>query len=178
MFLKTGWYFLQTSLTANLSRKRQQKLQERKLREIIRHAYKNSPFYRELLYSKGIMPEDIRTIADLKKLPQTTRRDVQLHFDKFLAHRKNLVFSTTTGCSGAPLKTAMSADELHYSRSIELYSHFKAGRKAFGKLLTIRAMQSRRVKGFFKHLGVIRDYFFDLRKPVPDLVNTINKLKP
>ena len=53
-------------------------LQERKLRRVVRHAYERVPFYRERFRHAGIHPEDIRTLEDLRCIPVTTKRDLQL----------------------------------------------------------------------------------------------------
>jgi phenylacetate-CoA ligase len=42
----------------------------------VRHAWDNSPFYRESLNSAGVRPEDIRSLDDLRRLPFTTAQDL------------------------------------------------------------------------------------------------------
>src|SRR5262249_40655553 len=46
-----------------------QKLQETRLRRMIRHAYQHVPYYRELFERLKIRPEEIVTVGDLQKLP-------------------------------------------------------------------------------------------------------------
>ena len=41
------------------------------------HAYKNVPFYSNLLKSSNLKPSDIQTINDLKKIPITSKKEVQ-----------------------------------------------------------------------------------------------------
>ncbi len=43
----------------------------------VAHAYNNSLFYREKLDNAGIRPEDIRSLADLERLPFTDKEDLQ-----------------------------------------------------------------------------------------------------
>ncbi len=43
----------------------------------VTHAWNNSPFYRERFKQAGVSPEDIRTLADLQKLPFTTADDLR-----------------------------------------------------------------------------------------------------
>jgi phenylacetate-CoA ligase len=47
------------------------------LRWTVQHAYQGSPFYRKKLEKAGVSPDEIRTLADLKKLPFTTSKDLQ-----------------------------------------------------------------------------------------------------
>ena len=48
-------------------------LQEDKLRRLITHAYDRVPYYRRLFDSAGLKPADIRGLADLVKIPTTSR---------------------------------------------------------------------------------------------------------
>jgi phenylacetate-CoA ligase len=52
-------------------------LQERKLREQVRHAYDASPFYRKKLDEAGIKPAQIRGLGDLRALPFTTKDELK-----------------------------------------------------------------------------------------------------
>lgn len=46
------------------------------LKWTVRHAFENSPFYRERLLAAGIGPDDIRSLDDLARLPFTTADDL------------------------------------------------------------------------------------------------------
>ncbi len=43
----------------------------------VAHAWNNSPFYRERFEEAGVSPDDIRTLADLSRLPFTTADDLR-----------------------------------------------------------------------------------------------------
>jgi phenylacetate-CoA ligase len=53
------------------------KLQEAKLRAIVQHAYRHVPFYREMLDSLGVCPEEIQGLDDLRKLPIVDKETVR-----------------------------------------------------------------------------------------------------
>lgn len=55
-------------------------LQERRLRDAVQRAYQ-VPFYRSKWAAAGVQPEDIQTIADLKKLPMYTVEDIRQSVD-------------------------------------------------------------------------------------------------
>lgn len=77
-------------------------LQERRLRAHLRHAAACSPFYRERFRALGLAPEDVRTVADLRLLPPTTREDLRAP-DRLLADdrpRSAWRASTTSGSTG------------------------------------------------------------------------------
>ena len=61
---------------AHLPRQKIQELQNRKLHHFInRYLYPFSPYYRRLFDQNTINPEDIRTVADLHRIPFTSKTD-------------------------------------------------------------------------------------------------------
>ena len=83
-------------------------LQEQRLRQLIKHAYRHVPYYRETLDRLGIKPEDIQHLEDLAKLPTLTKDDIRknLHFDLLSeSHEKSTMLPiTTSGSTGEPLR--------------------------------------------------------------------------
>jgi len=61
----------------DLSADQIEKIQLDGLKWTVGHACKNSPFYRGRLKEKGIEPGDVKTLADLTRLPFTTAYDLQ-----------------------------------------------------------------------------------------------------
>ena len=53
------------------------KLQEQKLFKQIRHVYEHVPYYRALMDEKGVKPEDIKRLEDIKKLPFLSKSDLR-----------------------------------------------------------------------------------------------------
>jgi phenylacetate-CoA ligase len=51
-------------------------LQQEGMKWTVRHAYENSPFYRQRLQKAGITPEDISSLEDLPRLPFTMADDL------------------------------------------------------------------------------------------------------
>ena len=51
--------------------------QEKKLREFLPRLYASSPFYRRKLDEAGIDPKSVRTLADLARLPFTTKEELR-----------------------------------------------------------------------------------------------------
>jgi phenylacetate-CoA ligase len=87
--------------------------QERKLRHLIEHAYDKVPYYRELLRSRGLDPEDIRTIEDLQKLPPISKDEIRRHYPLFIAKdldRRRALSRSTGGTTGKPLQYYQDVD--------------------------------------------------------------------
>jgi phenylacetate-CoA ligase len=80
--------------------------QNEKLRELVRGAYDNVPYYRERWKSLKLTPEDIRCREDLAKLPVLTKEDVRQHFARLVSQRVSsgdVVFRHTSGTTGKAL---------------------------------------------------------------------------
>jgi phenylacetate-CoA ligase len=89
-----------------LEPKRLAELQDEKLRRLIRHAYRDVPFHRARMQELGLRPEDIRTTADLAKLPLLSKSDIRehLYFDILSEHheKSEMLRVTTSGSTGEP----------------------------------------------------------------------------
>ncbi|MBQ3940335.1 MAG: phenylacetate--CoA ligase [Oscillospiraceae bacterium] len=52
-------------------------LQSERLRKQVRHVYDNVPYYRNMMDNKGVTPDDIQSVDDLKKLPFLSKADLR-----------------------------------------------------------------------------------------------------
>ena len=59
------------------SRADMRRLQARRLREQVAHAYARSPFYRRKLKAAAVTPAVIRTLEDIRRLPFTTKDELK-----------------------------------------------------------------------------------------------------
>lgn len=57
-----------------------EKIQLQRLRETVKNAYENVPFYREKMKKAGVRPEDIRSLEDVRKLPFTYKDDLRRNY--------------------------------------------------------------------------------------------------
>ena len=53
------------------------RFRDRRVRELVRHAYDNVPYYRRLFDEHGVRPGEIEGVADLPRIPITTRKVLQ-----------------------------------------------------------------------------------------------------
>ena len=56
-----------------------ERLQNRNLRFLIRHAYDTVPYYNRLFRKIGLSPGDVRCVEDLSKVPVLTKEDVRMN---------------------------------------------------------------------------------------------------
>ena len=66
-----------------MSKEDRAKLQGEFLKKTVERVYNNVPVFRERMDAKGVKPEDINSIDDLKKLPFTEKTDNFLLFSKY-----------------------------------------------------------------------------------------------
>ena len=52
-----------------------EKLQLERLKALVARVYEKVPFYRQAFQQKGITPDSIKSLADLSKLPFTSKQD-------------------------------------------------------------------------------------------------------
>lgn len=77
----------------------------RLLRETVARVYQRVPFYRERLTESAVHPDDIRSLADLRRLPFTTSADLRAVYpDAMLAVDKDepVRLHTSSGTTGKP----------------------------------------------------------------------------
>ena len=107
MLLRVLWYCYELSRNQWLKPAELKKLQEKRLKAILRHAYENVPLYHEKFDSVGIKPTDIRTVEDLSKLPFTAKQEVWNGMpDQSIAKGYNInecVKISTSGTTGGPM---------------------------------------------------------------------------
>ncbi|MCQ2219553.1 MAG: phenylacetate--CoA ligase [Paludibacteraceae bacterium] len=99
-----------------LSREQIEALQVQRLQDTLRHCM-NSPFYKKKFEEMGIKPEDIKTPADVRKLPFTTKQDLRDTYPFGLASvplEKCVRLHSSSGTTGNPtviLHTQKDLDE-------------------------------------------------------------------
>ena len=59
------------------SREKILEIQNEKIVKQVRHVYDNVPYYRNLMEEKGVTPDDIKSVDDIKKLPFLTKADLR-----------------------------------------------------------------------------------------------------
>lgn len=93
-----------------------EEIQLKRFQRIFKHAYDNSLFYQKLYREAGISPNDIKTLADIKKVPLTTKAhfqkaqdtDEDFPYGDLLAVPLEEVtqYHQTTGTTGKPVRFA------------------------------------------------------------------------
>lgn len=85
------------------SREKILEIQNGKIVKQVRHVYDNVPYYKKLMDEKGVTPDDIKSVDDIKKLPFLTKADLREAYPYGLlaTDLKNCVrIQSTSGTTG------------------------------------------------------------------------------
>ncbi|MGB5340270.1 MAG: phenylacetate--CoA ligase family protein [Gammaproteobacteria bacterium] len=88
-----------------LTRAELEKLQEKKLTDLLKSACLHTPWHRERILAAGIDPDDRVTLEDLRTLPAMNKQDASTHGDRMVWHGVpgGTYIYNTGGSSGQPL---------------------------------------------------------------------------
>jgi phenylacetate-CoA ligase len=182
--------FLARCLSRRLrpSRAEMLEFQARRLRALVEHAYRRVPFYRDLFDRHGLRPEDIRGLADLPRVPITSRGDLQAASpDRLVARGLNpqaLVCKTTSGSSGEPLTIRRSAREVRAQGAARLPAVLDVGRRPRdrGAIVTsLRAsdpLERKRLLRALRRVGLFREIRVNCRQPPEAIAQILEAYRP
>jgi phenylacetate-CoA ligase len=99
--------------------------QNETLRRFVDYAYKHVGYYRHLMDERGVCPEDIKLVDDLRVLPYLTKQVIRSHFQQLQAiPRPPRTQSISTGGStGAPTTVLVSMDSHGFAEAARLRAH-------------------------------------------------------
>lgn len=98
-----------------LPREEIEKIQLERLKESVAYIYEKVAPYREKMDALGVKPEDIQSLADLKKLPFTNKSDFRDNYPMglFAVDKKDLVrFHASSGTTGKPTVVGYTKKDL------------------------------------------------------------------
>jgi phenylacetate-CoA ligase len=107
--------------------------------KLFRYAYDNVPFYRELYRASDISISDIRTLADIGKLPVTCKEQLQRAAanGKLWGNTDRYRAIETSGSSGLPFRFYVSEKENQWRKAQYLLPYVSTGRKPWDKVLRL-----------------------------------------
>ena len=87
-------------------------LQLERLQRSVRHAYDHVPHYRKVFEAAGVHPDDVKQLADLGRLPLTTKADLRENypFGMFAVPRTEVArVHASSGTTGSPTVVGYTA---------------------------------------------------------------------
>ena len=130
--------------------------QLRRLRALVRHANDHVPFYRRHFAKAGFDPEQMRSLADLQRIPPVEKDDLRRAGTDCVAdnvYRGALIARSTSGTTGIPFDVLRTGDEV--------------------RLLTVMALRR-----LHRHGVRFRDRRVVIKSPEPGMPGMPGKLAP
>jgi len=105
------------------------------LRRLVDHAYEHTTHYRRAFDAAGLVPSDITTFDDIRKLPLLERAIAQTSVDARTAAWPDVaVTKTTSGSTGQPLEVRFSAESRYWRDAMRWrgfgWANYRMGNKA------------------------------------------------
>jgi len=157
--------------------------QEEKMRAQLAYLKANSPYYQKLFLEHHIDIEKIVKLEDLRHIPFTDKKDLQLHNWDFLCvpREKIIDFITTSGTLGDPVTFACTDADLDRLAYNEAVSFTCAGLNSGSVLQLMTTMDKRFMAGLAYFLGLRKMGAGVIRvgNGIPELQwDTIQRIKP
>ena len=104
-------------------------LQIAALQKHLRYIHKNSPYYQAVFKEHNIDVESIKSLADLAKIPTTTKEDLERDNEQFICVDSEQIveYVTTSGTLGLPITIALTREDLERLAHNEKRSLLMAG---------------------------------------------------
>jgi phenylacetate-CoA ligase len=108
-------------------------LQLKRLQWTLRHAYDHVPHYRAAFEAAGMHPNDVKALADLARLPFTTKKELREHypFGMFAVPREQLArIHASSGTTGKPTVVGYTKNDIDTWATVMARSIRAAGGRA------------------------------------------------
>lgn len=159
-----------------------EELQAKRLRAMIKHAYDNTTYYHRTFRESGITPDDIQSPEDLKKIPITTKDDVQKYGLSEMTSRgldlNKCRIVPTSGSSGIPRKIVYDQNADDFSKAINLRSMVENGLRFSDRTVNLGDMRTAKKPLWFQKLGVLNLKTIDIFNNIDQEVNDLLKINP
>jgi len=140
-----------------LDRAQIEAFQSRRLREIVRHAYKTVPFYRRLYDEHGVRLDDVRGVEDLARLPMIDKPMMRAVPEADLISsdysRKDLIRYRTSGSTGVPMDFYRSWGEARLGDLVRRRMAYLHGVTARSRMLQFTAGPSGNDESALQRIG-------------------------
>jgi phenylacetate-coenzyme A ligase PaaK-like adenylate-forming protein len=107
-------------------------MQLAKLRELIDHCWRHVPFYKGLFDRVGFKPTQLKTLADLAKIPPLSREDLRDHFEELRAVNASQFEPeqcASGGATGRPVKFLLDRKAIALEKACVRRHWLRAGYK-------------------------------------------------
>ena len=181
--LRKFWLLFQLRRNAWRKTEDLMKIQEKKLRAIVKHAYENVEFYHKKFDSMGIKPDDVQSVKDLKKLPMVTKQEIQDGYPAEIVAKgfniEKLEKYTTSGSTGMPLTVVLDGEAEDFRAAVFGRPFFECGLGLRDKMMfvgDVRHFPSNTT--WYQKMGFLKRAYLSASVPVENDLPLIARHKP
>lgn len=152
-----------------------------KLKRILKHCQKQSPYYQKLFQEYNFNPDNLKSVQDLTKLPILTKLDLQQNTKDILAkhyHLKKLIKHTTSGSTGIPLIKYNDKKSEAYNIALRYRSYFENGMKFWDKVVEFTSPLSISKNNNFLKNMILRKKRISIFEDPEKMIKILNSVKP
>ncbi|HET8650272.1 MAG TPA: AMP-binding protein [Gemmatimonadales bacterium] len=167
---------------------RRQAAQDTAVRRLVRHAAVNVPYYRDLLAQAGVAAQEIRSAADLARIPISTKADllaapeaerIALGFS-----RRSLLSACSSGITGEPFTVLRTWGEQTLQHCFALRAMGSLGVRPTDRIAAIHFVGNRtdpgrrRLRRLLGAFGIGRTLHLDVRRDPAELADELVRCRP
>lgn len=131
-YFRLGYYLVSMMRRAYWKKDRLVDFQNKKVRQVVKYAYDNVPFYHERFDRLGLKPCDVKTASDLNKLPILTKDEMRKNAERMVSHEFDVGsfrVVSTSGSTGQPVFIRISKKEDELRKVKHLRANISCGQK-------------------------------------------------
>jgi len=153
-----------------------------KLRELVRHAYFNSPFYHQWYVQNGFDPKSIQTLHDLKQIP-IIEKAMLLAADPMqictVKSGEDIIIEKTSGSTGRPLQIPRTWRDLYYIKAKVIRAFQQTGFRFYHRQAVLKSStESITGRYWFENFGILRKYWLAVTDPPEANVKKLRRIRP
>lgn len=173
---------LRALLAGPSSRETLRNFQTRRLRALVRHAYERVPYYRRLFDRAGLIPEDIRTLEDLQRIPTSQKFDFRgLPEEDVIARGVDpgrIIKYPTSGSTGVPMVVRCTRFESRLLQAFRMQIMMRLGLRLTDRRSFVQTVKGADQPGILERLGLFRGKRTNALWPPERIVADLREWKP
>jgi phenylacetate-CoA ligase len=182
-FLRILYYLAGAMRRAYWNKNDLRRYQEKRLRSVVSYAYHFVPFYHEKFRKARVLPNDIRTLEDLSKLPIVRKDEMRFEVPDRLISRefdiKRLKIERTSGSTGKPFTTYLRSVENDWRKAIYMRANISCGQKPRDRWAVITSPRHfKDTTSIQRKIGVYAQTCISIFSTVDEQIKIISELKP
>lgn len=134
---KTPYYLKQLRKSQFQPKEEIEKLQLKKIKNVVSFAYKNVPYYKKIMNEIHLHPSDITDFKDFHQIPVIHKSQIRQNLDNLISihvNKENIRKDFTSGSTGEPLIIYKDKNYLEYTKADQFRSYEFSGYKLGDKI--------------------------------------------